>query len=74
MAVCQKADVRGLMLFNATRDELTTIHAALHAGFENGSLKPVVGTELPLTQAAEAHEAVMAPGAYGKIVLLTQAT
>ena len=46
------------------------IHAALAVGFENGTLRPIVGQEFPLAEAPQAHEAVMEPGAYGKIVLL----
>jgi NADPH:quinone reductase-like Zn-dependent oxidoreductase len=34
----------------------------------NGTLRPVVGREMPLPD-ARAHEAVMEPGAHGKIVL-----
>jgi len=33
-------------------------------------LRPVIGREFPLEQAAQAHVAVMEPGAFGKIVLL----
>jgi NADPH2:quinone reductase len=33
-------------------------------------LNPVVGREFPLDQAAQAHVAVMEPGAFGKIVLV----
>jgi NADPH2:quinone reductase len=47
------------------------IHAALDAGLANGTLRPVVGREFPLAEAAAAHVAVMAGGAYGKIVLIT---
>ena len=65
------ADIRGMTLFNATEADLRRIHAALVAGLENGTLRPIVGRELPLAQAAAAHEEVMKPGAYGKIVLLT---
>jgi NADPH2:quinone reductase len=63
------ADVRAMTLFNATPAELAGIHAALAAGLENGTLRPVVGRELPLADAAKAHVAVLEPGAYGKIVL-----
>lgn len=63
------ADVRGMMLFNASDDELAAVHLALGAGLEGGVLRPVVRMELPLGEAARAHEAVMAPGALGKIVL-----
>lgn len=63
------ADVRGMMLFNVTESELAGIHAALAAGLENATLRPVVGRELPLADAEKAHIAVLEPGAYGKIVL-----
>jgi NADPH2:quinone reductase len=50
--------------------ELAGIHAALVAALENGSLKPVIGRELPLAEAARAHQLLMEPGAHGKIVLI----
>ena len=64
------ADIRAMTLFNATDDELASIHAALAAGLENGTLRPVVGREMKLSDAAKAHVAVLEPGAYGKIVLV----
>ena len=60
----------GMTLFNTTRDEFAEIHAGLVAGLENGTLNPVIRKELPLDQAAQAHVAVMEPGAFGKIVLI----
>ena len=63
------ADVRAMTLFNATPAELAGIHAALAAGLENGTLRPIVGREMPLADAAKAHVAVLEPGAIGKIVL-----
>ena len=50
--------------------DLAEIHAAITAGLANGTLNPVIGRELPLADAARAHEAVMEPGALGKIVLV----
>ena len=64
------ADIRAMTLFNASASELASIHAALGAGLENGTLRPVVGREMRLADAAKAHVAVLEPGAYGKIVLL----
>jgi NADPH2:quinone reductase len=69
-AMSREATILGLTLFAATEQDLVEIHAAIVAGLENGSLRPVVGQEIPLYQAAESHQAVMEPGAYGKIVLV----
>ncbi|HEX4415676.1 MAG TPA: NADPH:quinone reductase [Lacipirellulaceae bacterium] len=66
------ADVRGMILPNTPPAELASIHAALVASLENGTLHPVIGKEFPLVEAAEAHRAVMKPGALGKIVLVPQ--
>jgi NADPH2:quinone reductase len=63
------ASVVGLTLFNVSPQERAGIHAAVVAGLENGTLRPVVGREMPLADAARAHEAVLQPGAHGKIVL-----
>jgi NADPH2:quinone reductase len=68
-AMGRDAAILGMTLFNVTAPEMVEIHAALIAGLENGTLNPVVGRELPLAEAARAHEAVMEPGALGKIVL-----
>ena len=63
------ADIRGMVLPNTPADELASIHAALVAGLADGSLQPVIGRELALAEAPEAHRAVLEPGAFGKIVL-----
>ena len=70
LAMAREAAVLGMMLFNATPLEMASVHAALVAGLEAGTLRPVVGRELPLSDAARAHEEVLKPGAYGKIVLI----
>jgi NADPH2:quinone reductase len=64
------ADIRGLILGNASPEEVRSIHAALGAGLENGALRPIIAREMPLADAPRAHEAVMEPGAQGKIVLI----
>jgi NADPH2:quinone reductase len=64
------ASILGMSLFNVPDRDRATIHAALVAGLENGTLRPVVGQELGLADAPRAHHAVMEPGAYGKIVLI----
>lgn len=65
------AVVTGLALWGLTNDEISRGHEALGVALTSGALRPVVGAELPLAEAAEAHRRVMTPGARGKIVLLT---
>ncbi len=70
LAMTRDATILGMTLFNVSPQESAGIHAALGAGLEAGTLRPVVGRELPLPEAARAHEEVLKPGAYGKIVLI----
>ena len=70
-AMNNDAAIIGMSLLNAPQEKLASIHSALIAGLEAGTLRPVVGKEFPLAEAAKAHEEVMKPGAYGKIVLIT---
>jgi NADPH2:quinone reductase len=60
----------GMSLWNTPPHELICIHAALVAGLENKTLRPVIGLEIPLAEAGRAHTAIMAGGAHGKIVLI----
>ena len=70
-AMGRDAKIIGMTLFNVDPEHMARIHAALGAGFENGTLRPIVGREIPLKDAARAHEEVMKPsGAHGKIVLI----
>jgi NADPH2:quinone reductase len=70
LTMTRDASILGMSLINATKEELSSIHAALVAGLENGTLRPVVAREFPLADAGSAHQAVMEPGAHGKIVLI----
>jgi NADPH2:quinone reductase len=63
------ATVCGMALWNASAKELSDIHSALFAGLSNDALRPVVGRRYSLADAALAHDAVLEPGAFGKIVL-----
>ncbi len=70
LAMARDAAVLGMALWNATPEEMASIHAALVAALASGTLRPVVGRELPLAEAPRAHVLVMAPGALGKIALV----
>ena len=63
------AVITGLALWGLSAEELRRAHEALGQALAGGALRPVVGGELPLADAAEAHRRVMAPGARGKIIL-----
>lgn len=65
----RNADIRGVMLGNLTPDERAATHAAIAAGLESGALDPVIARRYPLAAAAEAHTAILQPGAVGKIIL-----
>ena len=64
------ATVVGFTNWNALPAELAVAHAAIVAGMTHSGYKPQVGRELPLAEAARAHEEVLKPGAYGKVVLI----
>ena len=64
-------DLRGMVLPNTPPAEMASIHAALVAGLENGTLRPVIGKEFPLAAAVQAHRAVTESRALGKVVLVT---
>jgi NADPH2:quinone reductase len=69
-AMSRESSILGLTLFAATDSDLREIHAAVIAGLETGTLRPIVGNELPLAEAPRAHQLVMEPGSFGKIVLV----
>jgi NADPH2:quinone reductase len=69
-AMTRDASILGMTLFNTSDEDRASIHAALGAGFENGTLRPVVGKTMSLAEAADAHKAVLEPGALGKLVLI----
>jgi NADPH2:quinone reductase len=65
----RRASIHAFTMWGLTEAEEKEIHAGLIAGLENGTLRPVIGKELPLAEASRAHKEVLEPGAYGKIVL-----
>ena len=66
----RSASVRAFALWGIDASEEAAIHAGVIAGLENGTLRPVVGKQLPLAEAARAHKEILEPGALGKIALI----
>ncbi len=69
-AMRANATLLGMSVLNAQERQLLSIHAAIAAGLENSTLRPVVTKEYPLADAARAHHEIMESNAGGKIVLL----
>jgi NADPH2:quinone reductase len=67
----RRASIRAFTLWGITPEEEADIHAALFAGLDNNTLRPIVGKELPLAEATRAHKEILEPGSAGKIVLVT---
>jgi NADPH2:quinone reductase len=70
LLMARDATVYGMMLPNMSADEWRAVNAGVRAALAAGTLRPLVGREFPLADAPKAHEAVLASGAAGKIVLL----
>ena len=68
--MARRASIRAFTLWGITPEEEADIHAGIFAGLENGTLRPIVGKELPLDGAARAHKEILEPGAAGKLVLV----
>jgi NADPH:quinone reductase len=66
----RRASIRAFTLWGITPSEEADIHAGIFAGLENGTLRPIVGKELPLAESARAHKEILEPGSAGKIVLI----
>ncbi len=62
--------VLGMRTPNAQPGEVAAARAAVDAGLRSGVLKPVVGRELPLAEAARAHDLIIERPALGKLVLV----
>jgi NADPH2:quinone reductase len=70
LIMAREAAVLGMVLFNVKAEDFHWMHAAIGAALANGTVKPLVGREMPLADAAKAHETVLESGALGKIVLV----
>jgi NADPH2:quinone reductase len=62
--------ILGMRMPNARPDEVETARAAVDAGLRDGTLRPVVGRELPLAEAPRAHRLLMERPALGRLVLV----
>jgi NADPH2:quinone reductase len=51
-------------------EEVAQAHIAIGAGLRAGIIKPIVGKELPLSEAPKAHHEIIEGTAYGKTVLI----
>jgi NADPH2:quinone reductase len=69
-AMMRDADIRGMILGNASTADLAAIYRSLAEQLAASRIRPVIGREFPLASAPEAHRAVMAPNARGKVVLI----
>jgi NADPH2:quinone reductase len=68
--LAKETSILGMSVMSATESELASLHAALGAGLANGTLRPIIGKELPLAEAVRAHHEILETKAYGKIVLI----
>lgn len=68
--MARRGTIRAFTLWAVTPAEEAEIHAAVGRGLADGSLRPEIGREFPLAEAAAAHAEVMKPGHAGKIVLV----
>jgi NADPH:quinone reductase len=62
--------VLGLVVWDVPDAEAAEIPAALQAGLGNGTLRPVIASELPLASAPEAHLRIMESGARGRVPVI----
>ncbi|MDF1857055.1 zinc-binding dehydrogenase, partial [Pseudooceanicola sp.] len=70
IAMAKELDVRGFMIWNVPEDLRHAIMQDILAAAHEGTIRPIVGREMPLTQAAAAQVAVLENGNSGKIVLI----
>lgn len=67
--MAKDAAILGMALWNVPPLEHVRIHADLVDALRAGTLRPIVGREMPLPEAADAHRALFESNAAGKLVL-----
>ena len=68
--MARASSVRGFVLWGISEADEADVHSGLYAGLENGTVRPIVGKELPLGEAVRAHKEILETGAQGKIILV----
>ena len=68
--MAREASIHAFVLWSIPPADAADVHAAILAGLDNATLRPVVGKELPLAEAPRAHKEVMESRAFGKIILI----
>lgn len=63
----KEISLHGVFLPAASAAEKEATHRALYDAMDRGALRPIVGTALPLAEAARAHMEIMEPSAGGKV-------
>lgn len=70
LTITKEATIKGLSLFNGSKEEFEEIHEKIFEGISEGFLSPVIGKSFPLADAPHAHREIIQSKAFGKIVLL----
>jgi NADPH:quinone reductase len=70
LTMLKEATILGTALWNASATETADALAAVTRKLSDGIIHPMVGTELPLSKAAQAHRQILQSCAKGKMVLL----
>jgi NADPH2:quinone reductase len=64
-----EADVRGTALWNMTPADFEEAYAAIDQLLQARAIRPVVGQQFPLAEAADAHRFITTSRARGKVIL-----
>ena len=68
--ISHELDIRGMGLTHATQEEWAGMLMAFGTGLANGTMRSVIGQDIPLEAAARAHHEILDGKANGKIVLV----
>jgi NADPH:quinone reductase len=71
LTMLKEATIQGTALWYATTPEAADAVTAVADALRSGVLRPVVGDEMLLREAAAAHRRILEPGTRGKLILIT---